>query len=73
MDGKEEAGRFWDFKGLIISLSNMLYDIRLEEDDKQLLFESFKGNDNFLEGYRIKKDEFNYDVMKQVEGVLNSR
>ena len=40
MDGKEEAGRFWKFKGLIISLANMLYDIRLEEDEKQFLFES---------------------------------
>lgn len=73
MDGKEEAGRFWKFKGLIISLSNMLYDIRLEEDEKQLLFESFKGNDKFLEGHGINRDEFDYDVMRQVEGVLNSR
>ena len=73
MDGKEEAGRFWKFKGLIISLVNMLYDIRLEEDEKQLLFESFKGNDKFLEGHGINRDEFDYDVMRQVEGVLNSR
>ena len=51
----------------------MLYDIRLEEDEKQLLFKSFKGNDKFLEGHSINRDEFDYDVMRQVEGVLNSR
>ena len=73
MDGKEEAGRFWKFKGLIISLANMLYEIDLNDDEKQLLFESFKGNDKFLEGHGINRDEFDYDVMRQVEGVLNSR
>lgn len=73
MDGKEEAGRFWKFKGLIISLANMLYEIDLNDDEKQLLFESFKGNDKFLEGHNINRDEFDYDVMRQVEGVLNSR
>ena len=73
MDGKEEAGRFWKFKGLIISLANMLYEIDLNDDEKQLLFESFKENDKFLEGHGINRDEFDYDVMRQVEGVLNSR
>lgn len=73
MDGKEEAGRFLKFKGLIISLANMLYEIDLNDDEKQLLFESFKANDKFLEDHKIKRDEFDYDVMRQVEGVLNSR
>ena len=73
MDGKEEAGRFWKFKGLIISLANMLYEIDLNDDEKQLLFESFKANDKFLEDHKIKRDEFDFDIMRQVEGVLNSR
>lgn len=73
MDGKEEAGRFWKFKGLIISLANMLYEIDLNDDEKQLFFESFKANDKFLEDHKIKRDEFDFDIMRQVEGVLNSR
>ena len=73
MDGKEEAGRFWKFKGLIISLANMLYEIDLNDDEKQLLFESFKANDKFLEDHKIKRDKFDFDIMRQVEGVLNSR
>ena len=73
MDGKEEAGRFWKFKGLIISLANMLYEIDLNDDEKQLLFESFKANDKFLEDHKIKRDEFDFDIMRQVEWVLNSR
>lgn len=32
-----------------------------------------KENDKFLEGHSINRDEFDYDVMRQVEGVLNSR
>ena len=73
MDGKEEAGRFWKFKGLIISLANMLYEIDLNDDEKQLLFESFKANDKFLEDHKIKRDEFDFDIIRQVEGVLSSR
>ena len=71
--GKEEAGRFWKFKELIISLSNMLYQIGLNDEEKRLLYESFKGNDKFLEGYKISKEEFDFDIIKQVEGVLSSQ
>ena len=73
MDGKEEAGRFWKFKELIISLSNMLYHIGLNDEEKNLLYESFKENDKFLEVYKVSKEEFDFDIIKQVEGVLNSK
>lgn len=73
MDGKEEAGRFWKFKELIISLSNMLYHIGLNDEEKNLLYESFKENDKFLEVYNVSKEEFDFDIIRQVEGVLNSK
>ena len=73
MDGKEEAGRFWKFKELIINLSNMLYQIGLNDEEKRLLYESFKGNDKFLEANKISKEEFDFDIIRQVEGVLSSK
>lgn len=73
MDGKEEAERFWKFKELIINLSNMLYQIGLNDEEKRLLYESFKGNDKFLEANKISKEEFDFDIIRQVEGVLSSK
>jgi len=35
-------------KSLIVSLSNLLYKINLDEKDKTLLWKSFKGNKKFL-------------------------
>lgn len=70
MDRKEEAGRFWKFKELIISLSNMLYHIGLNDEEKNLLYESFKENDKFLEVYKVSKEEFDFDIIRQVEGVF---
>ena len=73
MEGKEEAGRFGKFKEMILNLSNMLYQIGLNDEEKNLLYESFKSNDNFLKGYNISKEEFDFDIIRQVEGVLSSK
>ena len=73
MEGKEEAGRFWKFKEMILNLSNMLYQIGLNDEEKNLLYESFKSNENFLKGYNISKEEFDFDIIRQVEGVLSSK
>ena len=51
----------------------MLYHIGLNDEEKNLLYESFKENDKFLEVYNVSKEEFDFDIIRQVEGVLNSK
>ena len=37
-----------DFKTLIISFANLLYKIDLDDNDKRLLYKTFKGNKKCL-------------------------
>lgn len=53
-------------KDLIIALSNLLYKIKLDNKDKQLLWKSFKKNKKFLASMNISKKEFDYVIFDEV-------
>lgn len=51
---------------LIISLSNLLYKIDLDDKDKKLLWKSFKGNKKFLTSVGMSKKEFEFSIIETV-------
>lgn len=58
---------------LIISLSNLLYKINLDEKDKKLLWKSFKGNKKFLSSIEMPKRDFEFTVIETVAEALRYR
>lgn len=60
-----------DFKPLIISLSNFLYKIDLDDKDKKLLFKAFRKNKKKLSALEIKKKAFTLDIINAVEEALS--
>lgn len=59
-----------DFKTLIISFANLLYKIDLDDNDKRLLYKTFKGNKKMLSALNMKKKEFKVDILNAVEEAL---
>lgn len=60
-----------DFKSLIISLSNLLYKIDLSDEDKKILFKTFRKNKKMLSALEIKKKDFTFDIINAVEEALS--
>ena len=60
-----------DFKTLIISFANLLYKIDLDDNDKRLLYKTFKGNKKMLSAVNMKKKEFKIDILNAVEEALS--
>lgn len=60
-----------DFKILIISLSNLLYKIDLDDKDKKLLCKTFRKNKEMLSALEIKKKDFTLDLFNTVEEALS--
>ena len=60
-----------DFKLLIISLSNLLYKIDLDDRDKKLLYKTFRKNKEMLSALEIKKKDFTLDIINAVEEALS--
>ena len=58
-------------RSLIISLSNLLYKIDLDDKDKKLLYKLFKKNKEMLNSLNVKKKEFPSDILNIVEEALN--
>ena len=58
---------------LIISLSNLLYTINLDERDKTLLWKSFKRNKKFLSSIEIAKEDFELSIIEIVTDALNHK
>lgn len=56
---------------LIVSLSNLLYKINLDEKDKTLLWKSFKGNKKFLSSAEMSKEDFEFSIIEIVSDALN--
>ena len=57
-------------KPLIISLSNLLHKISLDEKDKILLWKSFKKNKDFLSSIGISKKDFDLLIFETVIDAL---
>lgn len=72
-DRKANLAECLIFKNVIISLSNLLYKIEIEEKDKKLLWKSFKGNKKLLESFNLKKKDFSFSIMEAVFEALNHK
>lgn len=57
----------------IISLSNILYKISLDEKDKKLLWKAFKDNKEFLSSVEISKKDFKFSIIETVSAALEYR
>ena len=60
-----------DFKSLIISLSNLLYQFDVNDEDKKILFKTFRKNKKMLSALEIKKKDFTLDIINAVEEALS--
>ena len=60
-------------KFLIVSLSNLLYKINLDEKDKTLLWKSFKGNKKFLSSLEMSKKDFGISIIETVTDALKHK
>ena len=58
------------FKSLIMSLSNLLYKISLDDKDKKLLHKSFKNNKKMLASLDMKKRDFTIEILDAVMEAL---
>lgn len=67
----EEAKFCIKFKSLIISLSNLLYKIGLDDKDKKLLYKSFRNNKQMLASLDMKKNEFTAEIIDTVVEALS--
>ena len=67
---KSEDAVCKNYKELIISLSNFLYKIKLDDKDKKLLLNTFRKNKKLLEAININKKEFTADIIDTVEEAL---
>ncbi len=68
---KSDTAMCQEFKTLIISLSNLLYKIDLDETDKKLLFKTFRRNKKLLGAMGIKKKEFTASIIDIVMEALS--
>lgn len=57
-------------KSLIVSLSNLLFKINIDEKDKTLLWKSIKGNKKFLSSIEMSKKDFEFSVFQTVTDAL---
>ncbi len=64
---------FVNHKSMVISLSNLLYKIELNDKDKKLLYKSLKKNKEFMESINMTKKEFDVDDLSMIERALNHR
>lgn len=62
-----------DKKELIINLANLLYKIKLDDDDKRVLIKSLKEDKEFLEVSHIEKDMLDVKDIDTAEEALRSK
>ncbi|NLK71437.1 MAG: hypothetical protein GX285_00265, partial [Clostridiales bacterium] len=61
-----DAIKCTSYMDLIISLSNLLYKIDLDEKDKKLLMKSIKKNKEFLSAMKISKEDLDISIINTV-------
>lgn len=60
-------------KNMIMSLTNLLYKIDLDDKEKKLLHKSLKSNKEFLKTIKMDKKEFRLGCLTTVQKALNFR
>ena len=58
-------------KDFIVSLSNLLYKIELNDGEKKLLWKSLRKNKKMLKSMDISKKAFDMDIMSAIFEALN--
>lgn len=58
------------YKNTLINLSNLLYRVEIEEQDRQLLAEVLKNNKQFLKAMGIDKKSFDVEILYMTEKCL---
>lgn len=58
------------YKSLIVLLSNLLYKIKLDDNDRKLLYKSFRKNKKMLSAFDMKKSDFSIEIMNIVNDAL---
>lgn len=64
---------FVNHKSMVISLSNLLYKIKLNDNDKKLLCKSLKKNKEFMASIKMTKKELDVEDLFMIERALNHR
>lgn len=64
---------FVNHKSMVISLSNWLYKIELNDKDKKVLSKWLKKNKGFMESINMTTKEFDVDDLSMIERALNHR
>ncbi len=59
-----------EYRDLIISLSNLLYKIDLNDNERLLLYKTFSKNKKMLKSLNVKKKEFTFDIFTAVDEAL---
>lgn len=57
-------------KKAIVSLSNLLYKIELDDKDRMILYKSLKNNKDFLKAVELKKSDFKESILETINLVL---
>ena len=57
-------------KDLIIFFVNLLYKINLDQETSKIIWNKYKNNKNFLEGFSVSKKDFDYSLMEIVNKIL---
>lgn len=60
-----------DYRTLIISFTNLLYKIELNEKEKKLLYKTFRNNKKMIKSLNMKKKEFVPEIIDAVEEALS--
>ena len=61
------------YKSAIIYMANLLYNIKLDEKDKKMLWNSFRENEEMLKSIGLKKEEFGYSLIETVCEALRAK
>ena len=64
---------FKDHRNIVISMSNLLFTIPLDEKDKKLLAKSLRKNKEFLSSVQMTKKEFGVEDITMIERALTHR
>ena len=68
---KEKSKWYSDYKMLIVSLSNFLYKISLNDRDKKLLWKTLRKNKKSLKSLGVSKKEFGLEIFDIVFAALS--
>lgn len=70
----ETARKYYrDHRDMVISLSNLLFRISLDDKDKKLLAKSLRKNKEFLLAIQMTKKEFGVEDLTMIERALSHR